>query len=218
MADPRAPHRILLGRIAGAHGIRGEVVIHAFTEPPENVAAYGPLSDAAGARIFEIESAHATAKGVVARLAGVADRTAAEVLKGIDLYVARDRLPTAAEGEFYHADLIGLAAVDAEGTRVGEIVAVPNYGAGDLLEIRLAGARQTELIPFTDAHVPEIDVAAGRAVVVLPPPADAAPVAQSGGAQQARKSGPARSRRRRASGTPRATAGDEAESDFGDDR
>ena len=160
--------RILLGRIAGAHGIRGEVIIHAFTEPAENVAAYGPLSDEAGVRTFTIESARATAKGVVARLAGVADRTAAEALRGVDLYVARDRLPAAAEGEYYHADLIGLAAVDRDGKRIGEIVAVHNFGAGDLLEVRLAGARQTELIPFTDAFVPEVDIAARRAVVVLP--------------------------------------------------
>ncbi len=87
----------------------------------------------------------------MARLAGVSDRTAAEALKGVDLYVDRDRLPPAAEGEFYHADLIGMAAVDPAGQRIGEIVAVQNFGAGDLLEIRLAGARQTELIPFTDA-------------------------------------------------------------------
>jgi 16S rRNA processing protein RimM len=161
-------NRILLGRIAGAHGIRGEVLIHSFAEPPENIAAYGPLTDAASARTFTIESARATAKGVVARLAGVADRTAAEALKGVDLYVERGRLPPAGEGEYYHADLIGLAVVDPAGQRIGEIVAVQNYGAGDLLEIRLAGARQTELIPFTDAHVPEVDVAAKRVVVLLP--------------------------------------------------
>ena len=169
MAPSVTPKRILLGRIAGAHGIRGEVIIHAFTEPPENIAAYGPLSDEAGARTFRIETARATAKGVVARLAGVSDRTAAEALKGVDLYVDRDRLPPAVEGEYYHADLIGMAAVDPAGQRIGEVVAVQNFGAGDLLEIRLAGARQTELIPFTDAHVPEVDVAARRVVVVLPP-------------------------------------------------
>lgn len=161
--------RILLGRIAGAHGVRGEVLIHAFTEPPENVAAYGPLSDAAGARIFVIEAARTTSKGVVAQLEGIADRTAAERLKGIELYVDRNRLPPAAEGEYYHADLIGLAAVDADGRRIGEIVAVQNYGAGDLLEIRLAGSRQTELVPFTEAHVPKVDVAERRAVIVVPP-------------------------------------------------
>jgi 16S rRNA processing protein RimM len=177
VADSKGSHRILLGRIAGAHGIRGEVIIHAFTEPPENVAAYGPLTDAAGACTFEIASAHATAKGVVARLAGVADRSAAEALKGVELYVARDRLPAAAEDEFYHVDLVGLAAVDRDGNRIGEIVAVQNYGAGDLLEIRLAGARQTEIIPFTDAFVPEVDVKAKRVVVVIVPAeaGDAAP-------------------------------------------
>jgi 16S rRNA processing protein RimM len=147
--------RILLGRIAGAHGIRGEVIIHAFTDPPENVAAYGPLSNEAGARTFKIAIVHVTAKGVVARLEGVSDRTAAEALRGVDLYVDRDRLPAAADGEFYHADLIGMAAVDAAGQRIGEIVAVQNFGAGDLLEIRSRRAA-TELIPFTDAHVPEV--------------------------------------------------------------
>ena len=168
MAAHTGRDRILLGRIAGAHGIRGEVLIHAFTEPPENIAVYGPLSDEADARTFEIEIVHVTAKGVVARLVGVADRSAAEALKGVALYVRRDRLPPAAEGEYYHADLIGLAAVDGDGARIGEIVAVQNYGAGDLLEIRLAGRKQTELIPFTDASVPEVDIAARRVVVVLP--------------------------------------------------
>jgi 16S rRNA processing protein RimM len=163
-----APARVLLGRIAGAHGIRGEVVIHAYTAAPEDIGAYGPVSNASGARSFQIESVRTTAKGVVARLKGVGDRTAAEALKGVELYVDRDRLPAASEGEFYHADLIGLAAMDPEGKAVGEIVAVQNYGAGDLLEIRLAGSGKTELVPFTDAYVPDVDVKARRVVVVLP--------------------------------------------------
>src|SRR5438046_9938523 len=78
------------------------------------------------------------------------------------------RLPAAAEGEFYHADLIGLAAVDPEGKRIGEIVAVQNYGAGDLLEVRLAGSGKTELVPFTQASVPEVDIASGRVMVAMP--------------------------------------------------
>ena len=160
--------RILLGRISGAHGIRGEVVIHAYTVTPESIGAYGPVFDKAGTRSFEIASARATPKGVVARLKGVGDRTAAEALKGVELYVNRDRLPAAAEGEFYHADLIGLAAVAPEGMQIGEIVAVQNFGAGDLLEIRLAASGKIELVPFTEAVVPEIDIAAGRAVVAMP--------------------------------------------------
>jgi 16S rRNA processing protein RimM len=166
--------RVLLGRIAAAHGIRGEVVIHAYTQPPENIAAYGPLTDRSGARVFDIECRRVTAKGVVAHLTDVRDRSAAEALKGTDLYVLRDRLPPAAEGEFYHWDLIGLAAVNAEGRCLGEIVAVQNYGAGDLLEVRLTGCARTQLIPFSDAFVPEVDLTAKRAVIVLPSPQEEA--------------------------------------------
>jgi 16S rRNA processing protein RimM len=158
--------RVLLGRIAGAHGIRGEILIRAFTERPEDIGAYGPLSDG-GSRTFVIEGARATAKGVVARLVGISDRTAAEALKGTELFVDRDRLPSAEDGVFYHADLIGLAAVDADGRPLGEIVGVHNYGAGDLLEVRLAETGRTELVAFTEAFVPEIDLAGGRAVVRL---------------------------------------------------
>jgi 16S rRNA processing protein RimM len=165
--------RLLLGRIAGAHGIRGEVLIHAYTGAPEDIAAYGPLTDAGAERSFEVRIVRTTPKGVVARIPGIADRTAAEALKGVDLYVSRDRLPTAAEDEFYHADLIGLAVVDRAGKAVGEIVTVQNYGAGDLLEIRLAGSARTELVPFTEAVVPEIDIAARRVVVLMPATTDA---------------------------------------------
>jgi 16S rRNA processing protein RimM len=165
-------NRVLFGRIAGAHGIRGDVLIRTFTQTPEAIGAYGPLSDESGARKFEIKSARATGKGVVARLAGIIDRNGAEALKGVELYVERERLPATEESEFYHADLIGLAAVDGDGNPVGEIVAVHNFGAGDLIELRLAGSGKTELIPFTDAAVPEVDIAARRAVIVIPEGSD----------------------------------------------
>lgn len=168
MADAEKPKRILLGRIAGAHGIRGEVLIKTFTQVPEDIGLYGPLVDAGGTRTLKIESARVTPRGVVARLQGVTHRNGAEALKGIEIYVARDRLPATADGEFYHADLIGLAAVDGGGKPVGAIVGVQNYGAGDLLEVRLAGSQTTELIAFIDALVPEVDIAARRVVVVLP--------------------------------------------------
>ena len=158
--------RILLGRIAGAHGIRGEVLIKTFTERPEDIAAYGPLDDGGG-RTFTIEAVRVTGKGVVARLAGIRDRNAAEALKGAPLYVDRGRLPAPAEGEFYHADLIGLAAVDAEGRPTGEVVGVHNHGAGDILEVRLTETGKTELIAFTDTFVPEVDLATRRVVVRL---------------------------------------------------
>jgi 16S rRNA processing protein RimM len=167
-AGATSSSRVLLGRIAGAHGIRGEVLIKTFTAAPEDIGAYGPLSDVAGARAFRIAHARSTQKGVVARIEGVSDRNAAEALRGVDLYIARERLPAAPEGEFYHVDLVGLDAVDPQGNAVGEIVAAHNFGAGDLLEVRLIGSGKTELLPFTDAVVPEVDLVARRVVVVLP--------------------------------------------------
>jgi 16S rRNA processing protein RimM len=161
-----AVNRILLGRIAGAHGIRGEVLIKTFTGRPEDIAAYGSLDDGGG-RSFTVQVVRVTPKGVIARIAGVGDRTAAEALKGGSLYVERDRLPAPAEGEFYHTDLIGLAAVDPDGRPLGEVVAVHNHGAGDLLELRLAETGKTELVAFTDTFVPEVDLAARRIVVRL---------------------------------------------------
>jgi 16S rRNA processing protein RimM len=157
--------RILLGRIAAAHGVRGEVLIKTFTGRPQDIAAYGPLDDGGG-RTFKLKVVRVTPKGaVVAAIAGVDDRNGAEALKGAPLYVDRDRLPAPAEGQFYHADLIGLAAVDPDGRPLGEVVAVHNHGAGDLLEVRLAETGRTELIAFTDAFVPEVDLAARRVVV-----------------------------------------------------
>ena len=160
--------RILLGVISGAHGIRGEVVIKTFTGDPAGIASYGALSDKAGARSYVLRSARPTSKGVVARIDGVGDRNAAEALRGTELYVARDQLGEPADGEFYHADLIGCAAVDPNGAALGAIIAVQDFGGGTLLELQGPAALQTELIPFTDANVPTVDVAARRVVIVRP--------------------------------------------------
>lgn len=165
-SDPKA--RVLLGTIASAHGIRGEVVLRTYTGDPEAIASYGPLSDADGRRTFKIKSARATPKGVIARLDGINDRNAAEALRGIDLYVARARLPKPAENEYYYADLIGLSARDEAGAEIGWIVNVVNFGAGDLLEIRFSDTKQTDYIPFTDACVPAVDVAGGYVTLVMP--------------------------------------------------
>jgi 16S rRNA processing protein RimM len=160
--------RILLGRIGAPHGIRGDVLIESYASEPQAIAAYGPLETEDGSRRLEISVVRITPKGVIARVAGVDDRTAAETLKGLTLYVDRAQLPPAAEGEFYRADLIGLAAEDRDGRKIGTVVAVENFGAGDILELRLEGKAKTELIPFADAFVPEVDVAGGRIVVALP--------------------------------------------------
>jgi 16S rRNA processing protein RimM len=160
--------RILLGRIVGAHGIRGEVVIDSYAGEPGDIGAYGPLSSEDGSKQLEIKVVRVTPKGVVARVSGVADRNGAEALRGTALYALRSRLPATAEDEFYYADLAGLRADNEAGERIGSVVTVQNYGAGDLLEVRLDGVTVTELIPFTDAYVPVVDVAAGRVVVVIP--------------------------------------------------
>jgi 16S rRNA processing protein RimM len=160
--------RILLGHIRGAHGIRGEVTLQSYTADPAAIADYGPLTDDIGQRTYRIAGLRSTGKGLVARLDGIGDRTAAEALRNTPLYVERDRLPPPTEGDYYHADLIGLRVVDRAGTDLGAVVAVQNFGAGDLLEVRYGGAKATEFVPFTDACVPVVDIASGRVVVVPP--------------------------------------------------
>jgi 16S rRNA processing protein RimM len=194
------PARILLGRIAGAHGMRGEVLVHTFTEAPENIGAYGALCDQAGVQQLKIKVVRVTPKGVIARVAGIADRHTAEALKGLELYVDRTRLPAIADDEFYHADLVGLAAVDVDGKVLGRIIAVHNFGAGDLLEIGLADTAKTELVPFSDAFVPQVDLTQRRAVVRLP--ATAGPDedrgrAPEGAERRSKRQAPKRARPRR---------------------
>lgn len=162
------PARILLGHIASAHGIRGEVLVRSYAATPENIVAYGPLSDETGARRFELSVVGVTSKGIVARIAGVCDRNSAEALAGQRLYVARERLPTAGEQEFYYSDLVGLRVSSENGAVLGEVIAVHNFGAGDIVEIRRRDGRTTEMIPFTRMFVPEVDLAGGRLVVALP--------------------------------------------------
>ena len=164
--------RILLGRIAGAHGIQGEVIVHSYAEVAADVAAYGPLADKTGTRSFALKVVRVTAKGVIARIKGLADRNAAEALKGTELYVDRKKLPAPADDTFYHADLIGLAAFAPDGTPVGRVVTVQNFGAGDLIEIALAGTSKTEFVRFAGAFVPDVDIQGGRIVVILPEAGD----------------------------------------------
>jgi 16S rRNA processing protein RimM len=162
------PKRIVLAHVASAHGIKGDVVVRAHTGAPEALADYGPLTDASGKRQFEITQLKATAKGVVVRFKGIADRTAAEALRGLELYVERSALPVPADGEYYHVDLIGLAAVSPDGATIGQVIAVQNFGAGEMLEIKRADAKETEYVPFTDTFVPTVDIEGGRVTVIIP--------------------------------------------------
>jgi 16S rRNA processing protein RimM len=163
---------LLLGAIIGAHGIKGEVKVKSFAAQPSDIAAYGPLSDAGEKRRFDLSvvgTADATRGILIARIAGVADRNAAEALKGTELYVARAKLPHLADSEeFYFADLIGLLAVDAAGKPYGRIVSVDNYGAGDLLLVAPEGDADSFVVPFTKAFVPVVDLKAGKVALNLP--------------------------------------------------
>lgn len=170
--------RICLAVIAGAHGVRGLVKLKCFTEVPEDVTAYGPLSDQRG------QSFRLTLKGrvkgtLLAAVAGVEDRDAAQALRGTRLYVPRSALPAPAEEEFYYADLIGLTAETPAGESLGRVRDVYDFGAGDLLEIE-GEERRTLVVPFTRATVPSIDLAGGR--LVVDPPTEVLP---EGGEEEA---------------------------------
>lgn len=163
--------RICVARIGAAHGVRGEVKLWPFTEDPMAVIDYGPLSSKDGAREFEVVRARIAKDHLVAVLKGVATREDAERVNGIELYIARDKLPPAEAGEYYHADLIGLRAIDDAGAAIGKVLALHNFGAGDIIEIAPPSG-PTLLLPFTDAVVPTVDLAEGHVVIVMPPEID----------------------------------------------
>lgn len=158
---------ICVARIGAAHGVRGAVKLWTFTEDPLAVKAYGPLTTKDGTRQFEVATAREAKDHLVATFKDVATREEAERLNGIELYIARDKLPDTDEDEYYHADLIGLAAVDAADEPIGRVIAIHNFGAGDIIEIAPPKGA-TMLLPFTNAVVPTVDLAGGRVVIELP--------------------------------------------------
>jgi 16S rRNA processing protein RimM len=158
---------ICVARIGAAHGVRGAVKLWTFTEDPLAVRHYGPLMTKDGARQFEVTHVREAKDHLVATIKGVATREDAERLNGIELYIAREKLPDTDDDEYYHADLIGLAAVNATNEPLGRVVAIHNFGAGDVIEIAPAHG-PTMLLPFTNAVVPTVDLAGGRVVIELP--------------------------------------------------
>src|SRR6201991_3586610 len=161
------PSQICVARIGAAHGVRGQVKLWTFTEDPFTVKEYGPLSTKDGSRQFEVTHVREAKDHLVATLKGVATRNDAERLNGIELYVNRDKLPATEDDEYYHADLIGLAAVTTADEPLGRVVAIHNFGAGDIMEIAPPSGT-TMLLPFTNAVVPTVDLANGRVVIALP--------------------------------------------------
>jgi 16S rRNA processing protein RimM len=164
-----------MGRIGAAHGISGDVKVQSYTEDPLALAAYGPLMTGRPGLTLTVRNARSAGAGLIVRFEGIDDRNAAEKLNGVDLYVERSRLPEPenADEEFYHADLVGLSARLSDGTALGEVSAVPNFGAGDLIEVRDPRSGDTFLFPFTKGVVPEIHIAEGY--LVIHPPLDAEP-------------------------------------------
>ena len=160
--------RICIAQIGGAHGIRGEVKLKSFTADPMAVKDYGLLEREDGGASLEIETVRPAKTHLVARFRGVSDRDAAERLTNLKLFVPRERLPPPSADEFYHADLIGLSAVTADGTEVGTIIAVHDFGAGDILELRPPAGGTTIMLPFNEACVPGVDIAGRRIIVALP--------------------------------------------------
>lgn len=171
---------VCLGVVTAPHGVRGEVRIRSFTARPEDLVAYGDLYDASGQRRFAVDLRGSVRGALVARIAGIDDRTAAERLRGLELYVPRRVLPEPDPDEFYHADLIGLRAEivagpesglphdAAPGLVLGGVIAVDDYGAGPVLEIAVAEGPPL-MVPFTTAVVPWVDLDGGRIGIVAVP-------------------------------------------------
>lgn len=165
MGTPR--DSVLVGVIVGVHGIKGEVKLKSFTSDPLNVGRYGPLQSSSGKQL-EISKLKAAKDDFIASFKNVNDRNEAETLKGVELFVAREKLPKLKTHEAYAHDLMGLDVVLENGTTLGKLVGMPNYGAGDLLEVSVDGKAETVLIPFTNAFVPQEDFSSGRITVILP--------------------------------------------------
>ena len=165
MGTPR--DQVLVGVIVGAHGIKGEVKLKSFTSEPMSIGCFGPLQSTSGKQ-FEITKLKAAKDDFIASLKNVSDRNEAETLKGVELFVAREKLPKLKNHEAYAHDLLGLDVVLENGSKLGKLVGMPNYGAGDLLEVAVDGSSETVLIPFTASFVPQDDFSSGKIIVNLP--------------------------------------------------
>lgn len=158
---------VLLGVVVAAQGLKGEVKVKTFTEAPEKLATYGPLHTRDG-RKFAVANVRTAKDVAVAQFEGIVTREAAESLKGMELYVPRSALPAAEAHEFYHADLIDLRAEDTEGRAIGKVIAIHNYGAGDVIEIEREDGGGSVMMPFTHEIVPTINLAENRIVITAP--------------------------------------------------
>lgn len=158
---------VAVGVITGAQGIRGQVKIRSFTSDPYAITEYGALMNATGTKRYDLRIDGANKGGLVASIKGVADRNAAELLKGTELYADKSNIPAAAEDEFYYDDLIGLEVRDTSGTPLGKVAAMYDFGAGDIIEILLAAGNK-EMYPFTRQNFPDVQIKGGFILAELP--------------------------------------------------
>ncbi|MEO6199337.1 MAG: ribosome maturation factor RimM [Sphingomicrobium sp.] len=165
MAPAASNERIALAAVAGAQGLKGAVRLKLFSDSAASLASHEWVS-VGGVRL-RLLGVKAQGKGTIARFEGVDDRTAAEALRGSLIEVERDQLPQLDDGEYYHSDLIGLPCVDDEGTPVGTVVAVENYGAGDLLDVESEGGKR-QLIPFRPGIADLVSDTGGDRIVLDP--------------------------------------------------
>jgi len=181
---PREPEGLVcVGEIAAAHGICGALRLRTFTEVAENVLAYGPLLDEEGRELLRIRRVAGRWKGgLIVEAENVPDRTHAEFLRGMKVYVPRSALPEPGEEEYYHVDLVGLRVFDEAGHALGRVLAVHDFGAGEILEYG-HDRRHTRMILFTRETVPVVDVASGR-IVVRPPAEVVVPPTPAGEAEE----------------------------------
>lgn len=158
--------KICLGAVVGVHGIRGELKVKAFTEDERNLTKYGAVRNETGDREFELKIVGRSKELLRVKVKGVEDRNTAETLIGTGFYIERSRLPEPEEEEFYHADLIGLEARNADGEKIGVVNALYNFGAGDLIELKTSGG-SLEMLPFTKQYVPIVDIKNGFIIVEM---------------------------------------------------
>jgi 16S rRNA processing protein RimM len=160
--------RVCVAQFGAAHGVRGEMKLRTFTDDPLAFTEYGPLETEDRKRTIEFESIRPAKDHFVVRVIGIDDRNAAEALRNVRLFVPRDRLPPVEDDDtYYHADLVGLDAVAPDGAALGTVLAIHNFGAGDIVEIKPPQGA-TLLLPFTETVVPKIDLKARRMTIVLP--------------------------------------------------
>lgn len=182
-SEPDSGKMVCVGVVSAAHGIRGHVRIKSFTAEPGDIARYGPVYDVTGGRPLRLTVTGRSRELVIARIEGIGDRDAAEALQGHRLFVPREAFPPLDAEEFYHADLIGLRAELAAGLEqprqiLGAVVAVHDFGGGDILEVA-SGQGTSLMIPFTGDAVPEVNVAEGWLIIApLPGLLDAGAVAE----------------------------------------